>query len=278
MLGLVSYAQNQEDMILFTLLHKTERGFYVDVGANHETFHSVTKFFYERGWHGINIEPTKSLIKEYDLRDRDINLNVAVSDKKGELPFREYPHHDGLSTVAEVIKKNHEQNDLPHVDYSVKVTTLESIFKQNNVGKIDFLKIDVEGHELEVLKGNDWNKYRPAVVVFEGTVREACIAFLTEVGYNVIHCDGLNYYLVAAERTDIDMHQYSNLLLSHGYKRHHEAILEEKYEELVKQAKELKDIVNDIPPLRKVMKIFAKSLRRSLKDKAQKLIFGVGDQ
>lgn len=173
---IVSFAQDREDIFLYVLLHKKKKGFYVDVGANHETLHSVTKFFYQRGCHGISIEPTKSLLKEFKTtRRRDINLEMAISNEKGKLTFREYPRHDGLSIFSETIKKHHENEQLSYKDYEVAVTTLKHMFTEHKVGEIDFLKIDVEGHEKEVLDDNDWQKYRPTVVVLEGTCKDECL-------------------------------------------------------------------------------------------------------
>jgi len=75
----VMYSQDFEDWILFCALHDVENGFYVDVGANDPWALSVTKAFYERGWHGINIEPLRDKYDELCLdRPRDINLNLGI--------------------------------------------------------------------------------------------------------------------------------------------------------------------------------------------------------
>ncbi len=141
------YAQYNEDVILGSLLSDVKQGFYIDVGANQEEYHSVTKYFYNKDWNGINIEPIPRLIKSFEKkRPRDINLNTAVSSKKNSLKFREYPEHDGLSTFSKPLKENAE---LPHKDYMVAVDSLANILNHYKVGKIDFLKIDVEGYESE---------------------------------------------------------------------------------------------------------------------------------
>ncbi|HSX27973.1 MAG TPA: FkbM family methyltransferase [Candidatus Saccharimonadales bacterium] len=276
---LVSYAQNLEDLVLYVLLHKKKKGFYVDVGANHETFHSVTKFFYNRGWHGINIEPTKSLIDEYKVRTRDTNLHTAVSNKPGELAFREYPQHDGLSTFATTIKKQHTKEELPYHDRKVKVTTLRHIFSEQKVKDIDFLKIDVEGHEPQVLQGNDWKKYRPRVVVFEGTVAEKCRNFLEEQNYHQVYFDGLNYYMVADEQTDLDMSQYPALLLSYGYYTSSHKSLKEEHQKLQSLYAEIQASyqlvcakLEEVPSVKKSLRLTAKSLRRSLGRRTKLLI------
>ena len=86
----ISYAQNYEDALLARAFEGQSTGFYVDVGASHPMFDSVTHHFYEKGWQGINIEPVR---ESFELlcktRTRDTNLNIAVSNLCGEATFYE---------------------------------------------------------------------------------------------------------------------------------------------------------------------------------------------
>ena len=91
-------------MILYCALKDVDKGFYVDVGANDPTVDSVTKFFYDRGWHGINIEPLPdkcALLAE--KRPRDINLCIGLSSERGKLDM--FPH-EGVTTFSEEIAKS----------------------------------------------------------------------------------------------------------------------------------------------------------------------------
>ena len=74
-MSFISYAQNGEDVMLTRALKHIERGFYIDVGANHPSDDSVTKAFYDRGWRGLNIEPLPEHIAQLRAaRLRGINL------------------------------------------------------------------------------------------------------------------------------------------------------------------------------------------------------------
>ena len=105
---LESYAQEFEDIIIYSFLRDVNDGFYIDVGANDPTNISVTKFFYLRGWHGINIEPLRfRCLHLEEQRPRDINLCVGVGSEKGKLQLFEA---DGLSTFSDEVAsqwKNH---------------------------------------------------------------------------------------------------------------------------------------------------------------------------
>jgi FkbM family methyltransferase len=204
----VSYAQNKEDIILSGFFTELKKGFYVDVGANHPDALSVTKYFYDRGWNGINLEPNQTLYKEIvKQRPRDININIGAADKPGELILREYPAGDGLSTFSKVTQKNYKKESNEYKNYTnnyedhvVPVQTLEQIFKENKIETINFMNVDVEGFEYEVLVGNNWDKYRPQVICIEANnLVKDWRPLLNKAKYSLAFFDGLNNYYVADE-------------------------------------------------------------------------------
>ena len=196
---LVTYAQNREDILLDAFFDDEEVGFYVDVGAEAPTELSVTKLFYEKGWHGINIEP---IARQHQLfvkeRPRDINLNIGIAEKTGELKFREYKG-SGYSTFSqETIEEHLNDNEAlvkEYEDYTAKVMTLKDVFKEQDVTSIQFMKVDVEGLEYDVLAGNDWSKYRPEVICIEANhINKDWHDVLKKNAYEFVFFDGLNEY------------------------------------------------------------------------------------
>lgn len=250
----ISYAQNREDVILESFFTNLEKGFYVDIGANDPNTDSVTKHFYDKGWSGINVEPIKKIHKVLaEERPRDININVGISDRCGSLKLREYIGLEGHSTFSENTKK-HKDTEQEYVEYDVEVVTLEKLFKDNKVKQIDFLKIDVEGLEDEVVTGNDWSRYRPTVVCIEADHRHRnWIDKFLDWNYVLVMHDGLNEYYLAkesesllvgfSERLVLTAH---NSLKAHQYNSLDSVItkLEEKNEECKIQVKGLNEVVN----------------------------------
>lgn len=206
---MVSYAGNREDVMLRRLFPEAPTGFYVDVGAGHPLRFSVTKHFYDRGWHGINVEPAPASFTELQKdRTRDVNLNVAVSDTEGRAVFYEFPpEYAGWATVSREEAERHLADDgVAFTEREVPVTTLAAICEEHVGGEIDFLSVDVEGLERQVLAGADFKRWRPRVCVIEATVPATTIpthdkweGLLTDAGYQFAYFDGLNRFYVREE-------------------------------------------------------------------------------
>jgi len=195
----ISYAQNAEDIVLARAFGDRSDGFYVDVGASEPISDSVTYYFYERGWHGLNIEPQPDCFQRLVLaRPNDLNLNVGVGAEPGRLAFFYVPDAPGTSTfsgerVTELRDKGYqvERQEFP-------VSTLDDVFAEY-VGDrlVDFLKVDVEGLEQAVLGAFDWTRWRPRVVVVESEVDASpWEERLVSHGYRRTLWDGINVFLV----------------------------------------------------------------------------------
>ena len=207
-----SYAQELEDLILYCALRQVvdnqKSGFYIDIGANDPTCDSVTKFFYDRGWHGINIEP---LLYECELlaekRPRDINLCVGLGSKPDKLKIFEKA---GTSTFSRDIAASEAVNSLSNPTRLKKILTLSEVHEKycDPNQDIHFCKIDVEGFEKEVLEGvKDWNKFRPWIFAIEATLPMTDIPchdkweyILLENDYELAFTFGINRYYVDMEK------------------------------------------------------------------------------
>ena len=166
-----SYAQEFEDLILYCALKDFTGGggFYIDVGANDPTAISVTKFFYDRGWHGINIEPLpEKCALLIEQRPRDINLCIGLGKETGKIDLM--GDGAGATFSDEVSDKWKNPNMKRRLK---KILTLSEVHERycNPKQDIHFCKIDVEGFEREVLEGiKDWRKFRPWIFVIEATL------------------------------------------------------------------------------------------------------------
>jgi FkbM family methyltransferase len=197
---MISYAQNGEDVLLDRLFRDREEGFYIDVGACHPIHCSVTKHFYDRGWRGINIEPITAFAEMLrSWRPRDINLNLGLSDQESELTFYEAPASLGMSTFSEAQAADLRRLGHELVERRVPVTTLRRICEQYGDRPFDFLKIDAESHEREVIRGGDWERWRPRAVVVEATGADSWEPLLLEAHYLFATFDGINRYYIREE-------------------------------------------------------------------------------
>lgn len=199
----VSYAQNGEDVRLWRVFADLPRGFYVDVGAGNPVTDSVTKLFYDAGWSGINIEPGPNFEVLERSRPRDLNLNVAIDSHAGEGELWITSPESGLSSLVPP-----DEAQLPP-GFTVKRTTVRKerlgdvLDRHAREREIDFLKIDVEGAELQVLESLDLRRHRPRIVLVEAVAplefHETSVEWqpvLIEHGYSVAGFDGINRFYV----------------------------------------------------------------------------------
>lgn len=163
-----SYSQKGEDTSMHKFFHYKQNGFYIDIGAFHPDRLSNTKYFYDKGWHGINIEPNPQRIKQFEKeRARDINLNIGIGNIHKSVDFYQF-EQAALSSFS--LK---EANALIKLGYrctkkiKVPMRSLRSIMINYVKKAVDFMSIDTEGFDMEVLKSNDWKKYRPTLLCIE---------------------------------------------------------------------------------------------------------------
>jgi FkbM family methyltransferase len=169
--AVVSYSQEGEDLVLLRLFERRREGFYVDVGAHHPMRFSNTCIFHERGWRGINIDPDPTAIALFQkCRPDDTNLQLGISDVSGTLNYYYFNEH-ALNTFDPVLARKREHIPGYRLEkvLSVPVRRLEEVLAESLPANqlIDFLSVDAEGYDLNVLKSNNWSRFRPSFVLAE---------------------------------------------------------------------------------------------------------------
>lgn len=169
--GVRAYSSEGEDLILQRIFGQKENGIYVDVGAHHPFRVSNTYLLHKKKWTGINIDPlpgSKALFNRH--RPKDTNLEMGVSAVKQQLTYFIF-NEPALSTFSQEKVKEYTQAPQYRVIKEQKIDTwpLADILDRYLAKdvSIDFLTIDAEGLDMEVLRSNNWSKYRPAYVLVE---------------------------------------------------------------------------------------------------------------
>ncbi len=210
---MISYAQNFEDVMLARVFSGGEPGFYVDIGAMDPELDSVTKHFYDRGWRGVNAEPTPGFhAKLSRARPRDINLCIAVGHHREIREFHDSDGH-GISTFSGDLVQHFATLKYSFQKRYVQVMPLREIFERYCPEQVDFLKVDVEGSELEVLESGDWTLCRPRIVLVEAVTADThqpCWQpwepLLLKNNYLFAYFDGLNRFYVRLEDKHLARH------------------------------------------------------------------------
>lgn len=197
-------AQHGEDLLLWKLVGNLGPGAYVDIGAFDPEEHSVTKLFYDHGWHGVNVEPVHEYWQRLaGARPRDVNLEVVIGTQPGVVTFHVLPG-TGLSTALPELAALWGQRGAVAVPRLVPAMTLAAVMALEPEPR--FLKIDVEGAEHDVLLSNDWELYRPPIIVIEAIdpyTQQPSFQdsedLLVRYGYSVLTDDGLNRFYARSD-------------------------------------------------------------------------------
>jgi len=205
------YSQDNQDAYLENNIFKGyKNGFYVDVGAHDGVSINNTLYFEKNNnWSGINIEPMKKAFDNLVInRPNNINLNCAVCNNDGETDFL---YNTGYTEMLSGIKDNFDvrhlyriQNENIHTGSTteiIKVNTkkLETIFDENNVSHINYLSIDVEGSEFEVIKSINFDKVFIDVIGFENNYNDISIPiveYLDNKGFIFINKTALDIFMI----------------------------------------------------------------------------------
>jgi FkbM family methyltransferase len=206
----LSYAQNLEDHYLELLFADVADGVYVDVGGGHPVADNVSFYFYLKGWRGLVVEPQTQLAGLYaHVRPRDVTLSLLAGATDGTASFHTVDKLHGLSSMVEASAERAQTFGVGYATETKQVRRLSTLLAYHGFEYIDFLKIDVEGAEDQVLAGMDWTRHRPRVVVIEAVnpgSTDTSAAFepqMLKAGYKFVFFDNLNRFYVADEAASL---------------------------------------------------------------------------
>jgi FkbM family methyltransferase len=246
---LISYAQNGEDILLYRCFKDIKSGFYIDVGANHPVEESVTKYFYDQGWQGVNIEPEPLSFQLLSQeRPLDLNINKCVSCVEKELEFYQIKNTGLSSLFKSNATKANEQGFTSNI-IKVKGEKLTNILNSLNLAsrQIEFLKIDTEGNEEDVIKSLDFKLYQPKVILVETVspyLHENKSKIIDDLlitkDYKKVYFDGLNSYFIRLNQYEkLKVHFDTPVNIFDGFIKYKEFNLIENNNFLVNKIKNL---------------------------------------
>lgn len=163
-----SYSMLGEDVEIDKFFYNKSNGFYIDVGCYHPLEGNNTYLLYERNWRGINIDANSLSIELFNMaRPKDININLAVDQKKSQTKLFFRKEINMLNTISKKFAKIHFLKGFK--EKLVNTDTLDSIIEKTvyKGREIDFLNIDVEGNELNVLHSLNFDLYKPKLICIE---------------------------------------------------------------------------------------------------------------
>src|SRR5262245_24557274 len=207
----LSYAQNLEDYHLDGIFAGQETGTYVDVGGGHPVADNVSFWFYLKGWRGLVVEPQQGLADLYaHVRPRDHTVSCLAGRSEGEAPFHVVEKLHGFSSTVREHAEAAAEFGAAFTTIVKPVRPLARLIAEAGLDAIDFLKIDVEGAEAEVLAGADFARQRPRLILLEavapGSMSDASAAWehdLLRRGYRFAFFDRLNRFYVAEEAKEL---------------------------------------------------------------------------
>ena len=165
----ISFSKSGDDIQLMKLINSNIPGTYVDIGCWHPIKASNTYFFHLRKWKGICIDPNPELKPLYDqYRPSDHFINAGIGNSNTILDYYMFEESSMNTLSYEFIKKHNLESKIIK-KIKIPLYSLKEILDQhlNEADRLDFFDVDAEGYDLEILKTNDWIKYRPKIIIVE---------------------------------------------------------------------------------------------------------------
>jgi hypothetical protein len=204
----ISYSLSGEDYILHNFFVNQSNGFYIDVGCNDPIRNSNTFFFYSKGWRGLNIDINPKKIDAFKkYRPKDISIIAAISDSIETKKYYTFSS-DSVNTIDESKIEDYKKCWKLTGESMVITQSLSEILDERlpPFQAIDFLSIDVEGMDFNVLKSLDLNKYVPKIIIIEihnfnimNAQNDEIVKYLTKYNYRLVAYVTMNAYFKKAD-------------------------------------------------------------------------------
>ncbi len=199
------FGQFGEDLSIGHLFGAETSGFYVDVGCYHPVKHSNTYGLYRRGWRGINVDVDTIKIDLFQrARPDDINVASAIGDRSGTTTY----YSNGVYSLTTTLSRDFSETRTGYKPRETPVDTLDNVIGETKYKfhSIDFLSVDVEGCDLEVLKSLNFEIYRPRLIAVESherffskVVSSDLYRFLDHKGYCLVGWCGLTLLMASKD-------------------------------------------------------------------------------
>ena len=165
-------SQFGEEKFILSFFDKEYKGKFLDIGCFHPTRHNNTYQMYKNGWHGINIDLNPLTIDLFNFaRKKDININAAISDNEENKTLYFLDELNTQNTLESnhlsFLKNHHNIKEEEISKQKIRTRRLDKILDSYNFNDIDFMNIDVEGHELNILNSIDFFKYKIKFICIE---------------------------------------------------------------------------------------------------------------
>ena len=196
----ISFSKSGDDIQLMKLINNNQPGTYVDIGCWHPIKASNTYYFHLRKWKGLCIDPNPDLKPLYaKYRPSDNFINVGLGHSNSTLKYYMFEESSMNTFSNEFVNKHKLHTQIKKIK-SIPIYSLKEILDKNlnKNDRLDFFDIDVEGFDLEVLKSNDWNLYRPKVITVETDVSikkdisSELVKYLESQNYRLIGKSNIN--------------------------------------------------------------------------------------
>jgi len=194
-------AQFSQDIMSYLFFNGKKDGFYIEIGA-HDGYNGSTTYWAEQlGWNGICVEPQKKTFEQLRKCRNCTLYNFAISDKtQKDVEFITFPEISTRNGISSTMSRRHieEAKKLS----SIQATTIDTITFDDmmkdfpNIAHVDFLSIDTEGHEMNVLRSIDFNKYSFGFITIETGENSDVVEFVEQKGYKVLLTAGSDVIFV----------------------------------------------------------------------------------